>query len=68
MKSLIKLFICLISFSTLTVGCKKDNTASDVSLDSEIESLLNAASNNEGKAFFTLPNSDDYDNLSLIHI
>jgi len=63
MKSLIKFFFCLVSLSILTVGCKKENTQSDVSLDSEIETLLNAASNNEGKSFFTLPNSDDYDNI-----
>lgn len=63
MKSLVKFYICLVSLSILTQSCKKDNTQNDVVLDSEIETLLNIASNNEGKSFFTLPNSDDYENI-----
>ncbi len=63
MKNLLKIFFCLASLSILTIGCNKDNTQSEVYLDSEIETLLNAASNNEGKSFFTLPNSDDYENI-----
>ncbi|MFK7982076.1 MAG: cytochrome-c peroxidase [Saprospiraceae bacterium] len=58
-QSLLPLF-CLF---LLTLGCKKEQTTTTISnsaLDTEIDELLNLASNNQGRAYFTLPESDDY--------
>lgn len=55
----ILLFLLII----LVASCKKDNTASQVALDAEIEQLLKNLSNDEGKSFFTLPDSDDYQKI-----
>ncbi len=53
------LLICLF---LLAVGCKKEQTTtvSNLALDNQIDELLNIASNNQGREYFTLPESDDY--------
>ena len=64
MKSLIQTVLYLVVFSSLVLSCQKEeSTQGDVALDAEIDVLLNAASNEEGKAFFTLPDSDDFENI-----
>jgi len=55
--------ILLLLFTILTIGCKKDNSATHVALDAEIDQLLNDVSDNEGRSFFMLPASDDYQSI-----
>ena len=51
----------LLAMLILFIGCKKDdNSTESVALDVELEQLLDEVSNNEGKAFFTFPNSDEF--------
>lgn len=52
----------LICLFLVTIGCKKEQTttATNSALDIQIDELLNIASNNQGRAYFTLPESDDY--------
>ena len=56
---LLPLFILLL----LTIGCKKEETATNLAIDAQIDELLNLASNNQGRDYFTLPESDDYEKI-----
>ncbi|MEM6319403.1 MAG: cytochrome c peroxidase [Bacteroidota bacterium] len=47
--------------AVLLIGCIDDASQEEIMLDQTLDEVLNMASNNEGRAFFTLPNSDDYD-------
>jgi len=53
----------LVALLFLTVGCKKEQTTTNLAIDAQIDELLNQASNNQGRAYFTLPESDDYTNI-----
>ena len=57
-QSLLPLIVLLL----LTIGCKKEQTttATNLELDPQIDELLNLASNNQGREYFTLPESDDF--------
>lgn len=56
--------LSLLVLSLLITSCKKESTTeNNLELDNQIDELLNLASNNEGRAYFTLPESDDYSNI-----
>ncbi len=44
----------------ILIACQKENTQVDINLDSQLDELLDIMSNNQGRAFFILPDSDDY--------
>ncbi len=50
----------LLAVLFLTIGCKKEQATTNLAIDAQIDELLNLASNNQGRDFFTLPESDDY--------
>lgn len=53
---------CLLFSMTFLWSCKKDNSTNSQQ-DEELNQILATASNNIGTDFFTLPNSDDFDNI-----
>ena len=55
--------LLLLALVFLTFGCKKETSVGDAALDSELDQVLAEASNNEGRAFFTLPDSDDFQKI-----
>ncbi len=56
-------YALLLVLLIFTIGCKKDDNNQNIALDAELEQLLEDVSGNQGKAFFTFPNSDEFDKI-----
>ncbi len=52
--------LMMVVLAILTVGCKKESGNENAELDLALDEILNDVSNNEGRSFFTLPESNDY--------
>ena len=53
-------FLGIVSLLILLTACSRDNSIDETNLDSTLNELLLETSMGAGKAFFTLPESDDY--------
>jgi cytochrome c peroxidase len=56
-------FVFVFLLLSIFFSCKKENTNNSSTLDANLEKLLLEASENQGKAFFILPESDDYSKI-----
>lgn len=63
MKKINSGILLVLALAILALGCRKEGGTNTVELDSALDEVLNEVSNNEGRSFFTLPESDDFINI-----